>query len=200
MIVKGDHGQEFERVVVALPTNVETAFAAESRRLPMVMFDDDGCAIGKDYTIHNPTIILASRVPLRMSRTARIDSFCKIEVGQGMTVGDFVHIASYAHIGIGGGVTILEDGTSFASGSKVISGSNVAGGGRSCSATAPGNRVEQSFVWIRRNAVLFAGAMVVPGVTVGACAVIAAGAVVLEDVPAREIWGGCPARKIGEVQ
>ncbi len=197
MIVTGRHGQKFERNILELPAAVMAAFAAEEARLPQILFDVDGCAIGSDVEIHNPTIVIANNGPLRMASTARIDSFCKLEAGEGMTIGDYVHIASFVHLGIGGGITILEDGTSFASGSKVISGSNIPAPGRSCSATAPGNRVDKSFVWIQRDAVLFAGAIVCPGVTVGAEAVIAAGAIVLEDVPAGETWAGTPARMIG---
>lgn len=40
--------------------------------------------------------------------------------------------------------------------------------------------------------------VVLPGVTIGDGAVIAAGAVVNKDVPAFEIWGGVPARKLNE--
>lgn len=43
---------------------------------------------------------------------------------------------------------------------------------------------------------IFSGAIVGPGVTLGEGAVVAAGAVVLGDVPARELWGGMPARLI----
>ncbi len=45
---------------------------------------------------------------------------------------------------------------------------------------------------------LGAAVTVTPGVTVGTGAVIGAGAVVTTDVPSDEIWGGVPARKIGE--
>lgn len=45
-------------------------------------------------------------------------------------------------------------------------------------------------VWIGANAV------VVGGVKIGKGAVIAAGAVVVKDVPEYEVWGGVPARKI----
>lgn len=40
--------------------------------------------------------------------------------------------------------------------------------------------------------------VVLPGVTIGDGAVIAAGAVVNKNVPAYEIWGGVPAHKLGD--
>ncbi|MFO8115065.1 MAG: sugar O-acetyltransferase [Halorubrum sp.] len=49
-------------------------------------------------------------------------------------------------------------------------------------------------VWIGGRAVLN------PGVTVGDAAVIASGAVVAEDVPARTVVGGNPARVIREIE
>jgi acetyltransferase-like isoleucine patch superfamily enzyme len=49
---------------------------------------------------------------------------------------------------------------------------------------------------IKRNAWIGAGATILPGVTVGENAVVAAGAVVSKDVPANTIVGGIPARHI----
>jgi acetyltransferase-like isoleucine patch superfamily enzyme len=49
-------------------------------------------------------------------------------------------------------------------------------------------------------AVVFAGAMVMPGVTLGEGAVVMAGSVVTKDVPALRIVGGNPAQDIGERQ
>jgi acetyltransferase-like isoleucine patch superfamily enzyme len=45
---------------------------------------------------------------------------------------------------------------------------------------------------------LGAGAIVLPGVTIAGGAVIAAGSIVTKPVGGYEIWGGNPARKIGE--
>ncbi|MBQ6449736.1 acyltransferase [bacterium] len=43
-------------------------------------------------------------------------------------------------------------------------------------------------------------AIIMPGVTIGRGAVVAAGAIVTKDVPARAIVAGIPAKKIGERQ
>lgn len=49
-------------------------------------------------------------------------------------------------------------------------------------------------VWLGCNVV------VLKGVTIGRGAIVGAGAVVTKSIPAMEIWGGVPARKIGERQ
>lgn len=147
----------------------------------------------KNATVFEPYVFLKDE-NLYIAPSARIDSFVKLECGQGMLIGAFVHIASFCHLGIGGGVLILEEGTSFASGSRIVTGSNVPAPGRSCSAVAPGGVVETSFVHVKRNAVVFSNCVILPGVTIGEGAVIAAGAVVNRDVPDGQIWGGIPAR------
>jgi acetyltransferase-like isoleucine patch superfamily enzyme len=51
-------------------------------------------------------------------------------------------------------------------------------------------------VRIKRNAWLGAGAIILPGVTVGENSVVAAGAVVSKDVPPNTVVGGIPAKTI----
>jgi sugar O-acyltransferase (sialic acid O-acetyltransferase NeuD family) len=51
-------------------------------------------------------------------------------------------------------------------------------------------------VHIGRCAYIGAGALVREGVTVGPCALVGMGAVLTRDVPAREVWAGCPARRL----
>lgn len=150
-------------------------------------------------TAFGPIVVLRPEMVV-CAPTARIDSFCKLEGGEGLFIGGFVHVASFCHLGVGGGLTFLEEGSACASGVRLISGSNVPGFGRGCSAVDPNAVSTRSFVRICRNAIVFAGATVLPGVTVGENAVIAAGAVVGKDVPPYEIWGGVPGRKIGEVR
>jgi acetyltransferase-like isoleucine patch superfamily enzyme len=51
-------------------------------------------------------------------------------------------------------------------------------------------------IHIKRNAWIGAGATILPGVTIGENAVVAAGAVVSKDVPANTVVGGIPAKQI----
>jgi acetyltransferase-like isoleucine patch superfamily enzyme len=54
-------------------------------------------------------------------------------------------------------------------------------------------------IHIKKNAWIGAGATILPGVTIGENAVVAAGAVVSKDVPANNIVGGVPAKIIKSI-
>ena len=55
-------------------------------------------------------------------------------------------------------------------------------------------------IHIKKNAWIGAGAMILPGVTIGENSVVAAGAVVTKDVPANTVVGGVPAKTIKAIQ
>jgi acetyltransferase-like isoleucine patch superfamily enzyme len=55
-------------------------------------------------------------------------------------------------------------------------------------------------IHIKTNAWIGAGATILPGVTIGENAVVAAGAVVSKDVPANTVVGGVPAKIIKTIQ
>jgi acetyltransferase-like isoleucine patch superfamily enzyme len=60
------------------------------------------------------------------------------------------------------------------------------------------DRFDQTIV--RRGASIGAGAVLLPGITIGENALIGAGAVVTRDVPAGETWVGNPARRLEPVE
>lgn len=62
------------------------------------------------------------------------------------------------------------------------------------------NRLQFKPIVIKRGAWIGARAIILPGITVGEGAVVASGAVVTHDVPARTIVGGNPARIIKNVE
>lgn len=152
----------------------------------------------RGYELFEP-VVLVRPGQISIGVGSRIDSFVKLEGGEGLVIGRYVHVASFAHVGIGGGRTILEDYCAVASGGKVISGSN-SPRGLSMSASAPHELqiIERKITSVERFAFVATNAVVMPGVTLGEGAVLAAGAVATRDVPAWEIWAGVPARRIAD--
>ncbi len=65
---------------------------------------------------------------------------------------------------------------------------------------APGELVHNAPVVIGRNVWLGRMAIILPGVTIGDHAVVAAGAVVTKDVPARSVVAGMPAKVVREFE
>jgi acetyltransferase-like isoleucine patch superfamily enzyme len=58
---------------------------------------------------------------------------------------------------------------------------------------------QRAKVVIRRHAAIYPGSIVMPGVTVGECAIVRAGSVVESDVPPFTVVGGAPARVLEEL-
>ena len=53
-------------------------------------------------------------------------------------------------------------------------------------------------VIIEDDAFIFSNVLIMPGVTIHKGAVVLSGSVVVKDVPSRKIYGGNPAKEIGE--
>lgn len=186
-----------EAATYAFHQSERAFFAREIRNKSMNRPDAGRFAyVAQSSLIFEPTVILRPEA-LVMGSRSRVDSFCKLECGEGLYLGAYVHIASFVHLGIGGGTVIFEEGASAASGSRVLSGS--AGfDGPSWSATHPYVVNTKTTTRIRKNATVLTNAVVLPGCDIGEGATIAAGAVVLANtrVQAGEVWAGIPARKL----
>ncbi len=113
--------------------------------------------------------------------------------GPRIVIGDTVFIGAGCEFNINEGITIGNDSL-IASGCKFIDhnhGTNIkqlmhsqVGAGYPI--------VIGNDVWLGCNVI------VLNGVVIGHGAVVAAGAVVTKSIPSNEIWGGVPAKKIGE--
>ncbi len=106
----------------------------------------------------------------------------RLRVGEGSLVNRGVYLDNRAGITIGRQVSIAHDCRIYTLGHDVHD---------------PSFATKGAPVRIDDHAVLFAGAMLMPGVHLGAGAVVMAGAVVTKSVPPGRIVGGNPARDLG---
>lgn len=147
--------------------------------------------------IHDPCVVLKPEM-LQIAKTARVDSFCKLEGGLGITLGEFVHIGSFSHINVGGGRVVFEDHSGCSTHCCIGSGTPD-WSYLYISAAEPleHHHTIRTLTRICAYAVLFMGSMVVPGVTIGEGAIVKSGSVVYEDVPPWYIVQGNPAVRVG---
>lgn len=143
--------------------------------------------------VFEPTLILKPE-SVRLAKTSRIDSFCKIEGGRGVTLGEYVHIGSFSHLNVGGGRLVFEDHSGCSTHCCVGSGSF----DWSYLYTSAAEPIEHhhTLYYLTRicaYAVLGMGVIVLPGRTVGEGAVVLPGSVVKHDVPPWTIVEGNPA-------
>jgi maltose O-acetyltransferase len=128
---------------------------------------------------------------------SRIDGMVKIEGGNGVIIGDYCHVASFAHLNVGGGELVIGDHSTCSSHVTICSGMPDLDY-LSVSAADPLELQHplRLRTIIGAHVVIFAGALIAPGITVGDYAVIGAGAVVTKDIPAGAVAFGNPARVV----
>jgi acetyltransferase-like isoleucine patch superfamily enzyme len=111
------------------------------------------------------------------------------EIGPGTWIGAFTVIDGSGGLRIGAGCDV-------SCGVQIYTHSSM----RRCVSGRAHPQVDRAPVDIGDRVFLGANAVVMMGVTIGDEAVVAAGAVVTRDVPARTVVGGVPATPIGRVE
>jgi acetyltransferase-like isoleucine patch superfamily enzyme len=113
-----------------------------------------------------------------------------------LTTGDFVHIASYASLE---GEVRLGDFVGISAGVRIYGRNEQYRGGCLTNPTVPQQfrKVDVAPVTIGNHCLIGANSIVLPGSVINDGAVVGALSLVKETIPSWEIWGGCPARKIG---
>jgi galactoside O-acetyltransferase len=135
---------------------------------------------------------------ISIGERSQIDEGVRVFAGEGVEIGRYVHLAFGASIS-GGGRCEIGDFASIAAGVKLITGSDVADGSGLTNPTVPPEMraVRRGVVRIGAHAVVFTGAVVLPGVTVGEGAVVSAAGVVHRDLKPWGIYAGTPLVQIG---
>lgn len=127
----------------------------------------------------------------RAGRQARLRMPVVIYAPEQLELGDRVDIGEFTHIRANGGVRI---------GSGVLIAANVTITSRAHSVELPRWGVTKDApIVIEDDVWIGAGAIVLPGVTIGRGSVVAAGAVVTADVSPFTVVGGVPAKTIKQV-
>ena len=153
------------------------------------------------FSANSPRYLLAYRLRTKLRQwryglkhvqpTVNIEGGC--QVSRDLVAGDYSHIGDHSLIG-----------PKVRLGKYVMMAPRVAIVGRDHQFSIPGvpvifsgrpellDTIIEDDVWIGYGTILMAG------IKVGRGSIIAAGAVVTKDVPAYEVFGGVPAKKIGE--
>jgi dTDP-4-amino-4,6-dideoxy-D-glucose acyltransferase len=150
--------------------------------------------LGQNVLISDRCSIYGAR-NISIGNNVRIDDFCILSAGSEIIIGDYIHIACYASM-IGRGSIILEDFTSVAARCNILSSCDDFSGGALVNPMIAEKylNVLHAPVVLKKHAVLGAGTVVLPGVTIHEGAAVGALSLIKKDVPAYQIWVGNPAR------
>jgi acetyltransferase-like isoleucine patch superfamily enzyme len=150
--------------------------------------------VGEGAQVFEHALVLGPEA-ISIGAGSRIDDYCRLEGGQRLELGRYVHVSSFVSI-FGGGTCLVGDGVGLAGGGRVICGSDQADAVMSAVAPAQWRHVERYTNVLDHLSFVATNSTVLPGVSLGMGAILAAGAVATKDIPAWEVWGGVPARRV----
>lgn len=152
-----------------------------------------GCGV-KIY--RGSRLVGAERISI--GEDSQVDEGVHIFAGEGVTIGRNVHLAFASSIS-GGGSCALADFVGIGAGVRIITGSEVVAGTGLTNPTVPAEfrSFKRGKVLIEAHAVVFTSSVVLPDVTIGEGAVVAAGSVVHRNLKAWGIYAGNPLVQVG---
>ncbi len=154
--------------------------------------------VGEDVIIYERAKIVSPET-ISLGNSVIVDDFVFIMGGKNTEIGSFVHIASHTTLA-GGGELIMEDFSGLSGGIRIYTGNEDYLGGSltNPAVPAPYRIARQSYVHIKRHAIIGANAVILPGVTIGEGAVVGALSFVTRDIEPWTINVGSPAKAVRE--
>lgn len=153
--------------------------------------------VGRSVRLDRTTIIL-NPAGVFIGDYTRIDAFCLISAfGLGVSVGRNVHIAAGVYV-FGGGGVVIEDFAGVSARSLIYSTNDDYSGEHLTGPTLPPEftAVTAAPVRIGRHAVVGAGSIVLPGVTLGEGSASGALSLIKQNVSPFTVVAGTPARAV----
>jgi galactoside O-acetyltransferase len=155
-------------------------------------------AVGRAVRISRHALLFAPE-RISLGDNTRVDAFCILSAGTlGIRIGRNVHISAYSAI-LGRETVEIGDFATISARCTIFSSNDDYSGATMANATipAPYRGSVDAPVTIRRHAIVGAGSIVLPGVTVGESACVGAMSLVKQDVAPLDMVAGVPARVIG---
>jgi galactoside O-acetyltransferase len=166
--------------------------AEELQTLGLASIGED-VRISRKTSIYNPgRISIGSHV--------RIDDFCVLSAGErGIEIGDYIHIAVYCSL-IGAGTIRLNAFCNLSSRVSIYSSNDDYTGKYLTNPTVPTEftGVFHSDVSVGKHVIIGSGCVVLPGIYLEDGVAVGALSLVTKNCEAFGIYGGVPARRIGE--
>lgn len=157
-------------------------------------------SVGDNVNVHGSVLMFSPHL-IHVGSNVRIDCFSILSAGQeGIYIGDHVHIAAGVYLFGSGGRIVLESFSGLSSRAVVYTASDDYTEGYLTGPTVPMKfrKVRQGDVILRRHAVVGAGSILLPAVTVGLGASVGALTLVHKPVGDFAVVAGIPFRVIGE--
>ncbi len=158
-------------------------------------------ALGEGVRISRHALFFAPE-RIRIGARTRIDAFCVLSAGAGgIAIGRNVHVSAHAAI-LGGGAVTIGDFCTLSVRTTIFASNDDYSGAAMTNPTLPARfrGAEDAPVAIGAHAILGAGCVVLPGVTIGESVAVGALGLVREDLPPFAIAVGAPARVVGRRQ
>ena len=154
--------------------------------------------LGRDVLVSRHALLFRPE-SITLGDHTRVDAFCILSAGPaGIRIGRNVHVSAYSAV-LGQAAVDIGDFATVSARCIIFSSSDDYSGATMANATIPSayRGATNAPVMLQPHALIGAGSIILPGVTIGESACVGAASSRTADVAAFEVVAGVPARAIG---